>query len=76
MPSVTRNIAADLLDPIRRVVSAPELSETILQILSVPEVTVAKHSNLRVREHNIRPPRKSLDIDLVPSEPNRSKRRA
>jgi hypothetical protein len=76
MSAIPRNVSADLRDPVRSVMASFEFRETIFEIPSVPEIAVAEDDDVRCREHNVRSPRKSLNVDPVAAKPDSSQSRS
>lgn len=63
--AIAFNIAPDLRNPVRRVVTSAKLREPSLQISTVPEVTVAEDHQAMLREHDVGAAGQSWNVEAV-----------
>lgn len=64
--SIAFDVGRDLRDPVRRVVPGRELREPMIEIATMPVVSVAEHDDAGGAEDDVRPAHKIGDIEAVP----------
>ena len=68
--AITRNVSADFVHPVRRVVPTPELEDALLKVTAMPEVSIAEDRKLVLEEHDVRSARQLGSMKSVTQPPS------